>query len=81
MTKSLPARPNLEHLKHEAKAILKSLRAGVSEHAGVLRNLRRFSGKADEDILRTLAESSGGQYYAGDLDTIRRLYKILSAYF
>jgi Ca-activated chloride channel family protein len=36
---------------------------------------------ADEGMLRTLAESSGGQYYAGDLETIRRLYKILSTYF
>ncbi len=36
---------------------------------------------ADEEALRALAESSGGQYFAGDLDTIRRLYKILSAYF
>jgi len=36
---------------------------------------------ADEGTLRSLAESSGGQYHTGDLDTIRRLYKILSSYF
>jgi Ca-activated chloride channel family protein len=36
---------------------------------------------ADEATLRALAQSSGGQYFAGDLDTIRRLYKILSTYF
>jgi Ca-activated chloride channel family protein len=35
---------------------------------------------ADEGTMRALAESSGGQYYTGDLDTIRRLYKILSTY-
>jgi Ca-activated chloride channel family protein len=40
-----------------------------------------YGGDADEDVLRALAESSGGQYYAGDLDTIRRLYKIISTYF
>jgi Ca-activated chloride channel family protein len=40
-----------------------------------------YGSDADEDTLRALAESSGGQYYAGDLDTIRRLYKILSTYF
>jgi Ca-activated chloride channel family protein len=40
-----------------------------------------YGSDADEGTLRILAESSGGQYYTGDLDTIRRLYKILSAYF
>jgi Ca-activated chloride channel family protein len=40
-----------------------------------------YGSDADETTLRALAESSGGQYYEGDLDTIRRLYKILSAYF
>jgi Ca-activated chloride channel family protein len=40
-----------------------------------------YGNDADEGTMRALAESSGGQYYAGDLDTIRRLYKILSTYF
>ncbi|MFN2133724.1 MAG: VWA domain-containing protein [Anaerolineae bacterium] len=40
-----------------------------------------YGSDADEQTLRALAESSGGQYYQGDLDTIRRLYKILSSYF
>jgi Ca-activated chloride channel family protein len=40
-----------------------------------------YGSDADENTLRALAESSGGQYYEGDLETIRRLYKILSAYF
>ncbi len=40
-----------------------------------------YGSDADEGVLRALAESSGGQYYRGDLDTIRRLYKILSSYF
>jgi hypothetical protein len=40
-----------------------------------------YGDDADEGVLRTIAEASGGQYFTGDLDTIRRLYKILSAYF
>jgi Ca-activated chloride channel family protein len=40
-----------------------------------------YGADADEKTLRSLAESSGGQYLSGDLDTIRRLYKILSSYF
>jgi Ca-activated chloride channel family protein len=40
-----------------------------------------YGSDADESTLRALAESSGGQYYAGDPETIRRLYKILSSYF
>jgi Ca-activated chloride channel family protein len=40
-----------------------------------------YGSDADEKTLRALAESSGGQYYGGDLETIRRLYKILSSYF
>ncbi|MBN1933014.1 MAG: VWA domain-containing protein [Anaerolineae bacterium] len=40
-----------------------------------------YGSDADVKVLTSLAESSGGQYYAGDLETIRRLYKILSSYF
>ena len=40
-----------------------------------------YGSDADANTLRVLAESSGGQYYEGDPDTIRRLYKILSSYF
>jgi Ca-activated chloride channel family protein len=40
-----------------------------------------YGDDADEEVLRLLAETSGGQYFAGDLETIRRLYKIISAYF
>ena len=40
-----------------------------------------YGSDADVRTLRSLAEASGGQYYTGDLDTIRRLYKILSSYF
>jgi len=40
-----------------------------------------YGDDADERTLRALAEAGGGQYYEGDLETIRRLYKILSSYF
>lgn len=40
-----------------------------------------YGSDADVRVLTALAESSGGKYYAGDLETIRRLYKILSTYF
>ena len=36
---------------------------------------------ADMATLRRIAEVSGGQARSGDLDTIRQLYKMLSAYF
>ncbi len=40
-----------------------------------------YGSDADVQVLTALSEASGGQYYTGDLDTIRRLYKILSSYF
>jgi len=40
-----------------------------------------YGSDADVKVLTALAEASGGKYYAGDLETIRRLYKILSTYF
>jgi len=40
-----------------------------------------YGADADEATLRALAEAGGGEYVTGDLDTIRRLYKILSTYF
>ena len=52
MTRHLPDRPNLEHLKHEAKAILKSIRSGVSTHTDLLRNVRRFSGISNKIYAR-----------------------------
>jgi Ca-activated chloride channel homolog len=40
-----------------------------------------FGSDADKGMMKTIAEASGGQFYVGDLDTIRKLYRILSAYF
>lgn len=51
MVKSLPKKPSLEHLKHEARAILKSHSRGEATACETLRLLPRLSGKADEEIL------------------------------
>lgn len=51
MTRTLPARPNLEHLKHEAKGIHKLYKRGNAEACATLRHLSRFEGKSDGEIL------------------------------
>jgi len=51
MAKSLPPRPNLARLRREAKATLKRHRNGERDACAVLRHLRRFSGKPDDEIL------------------------------
>ena len=40
-----------------------------------------FGDDADYDVLRAIAETSGGQVRQGDLNTIRQLYRLLSSYF
>jgi Ca-activated chloride channel family protein len=40
-----------------------------------------YGSDADYNVLRSLAEASGGQVRAGTTETIRDLYKILSSYF
>jgi Ca-activated chloride channel family protein len=40
-----------------------------------------FGDDADYDVLRTIAETSGGQVRQGDVNTIRQLYRLLSSYF
>jgi len=51
MTKSLPSSPSLEHLKKEAKAILKSHRAGDDSVCEILKHLSRFAGLPDKEVL------------------------------
>ena len=51
MTKSLPSNPSLKHLRLEAKALLKTHKAGDASCCGILRNLRQFDGKSDTEIL------------------------------
>ncbi len=60
MAKSLPARPNLEHLGNQAKVLLKAHRDGDTQACERLRLLHRFSGSTDRDIRSaevTLAEA------------------------
>ncbi|MCS6844712.1 MAG: VWA domain-containing protein [Caldilineales bacterium] len=40
-----------------------------------------FGEDADYQVLRAIAEASGGQVRTGDLETIRQLYRLLSTYF
>jgi hypothetical protein len=51
MARSLPVRPSLTHLKHEAKAILRAQRAGDRACCAVLRNLKTLAAAPDERIL------------------------------
>jgi HEAT repeat protein len=51
MPDSLPDRPSLEHLKHEAKALLKSHRAGDPAVCQALRGVARLRGASDEAVL------------------------------
>lgn len=51
MSRILPPHPNLEHLKKEAKALLKGQQRGDCRVCPTLRLLRRFSKSDDEAIL------------------------------
>ena len=49
--KELPARPNLDHLKNQAKELLKAHSARDPSVCERLRSLNRFKGKSDAEIL------------------------------
>ncbi|MCK4283865.1 MAG: hypothetical protein KAX44_06080 [Candidatus Brocadiae bacterium] len=51
MAPQLPSRPSLEHLKRQAKDLLKAHREGDRTACETLHVLRRFGGASDEDIL------------------------------
>jgi hypothetical protein len=51
--RQLPANPNLDHLKREAKALLKAQRGGDVSACSALRQLRRCHSLSDEEILST----------------------------
>ena len=53
MTKSLPTKPSLEHLKNEAKALLKAHKAGDESACAVLKHLKKLAKKSNEEILAT----------------------------
>lgn len=50
MSRSLPARPHLDHLKREAKRILRALKAGDPDELPLLRRLPKYAGTAGTDI-------------------------------
>jgi SAM-dependent methyltransferase len=51
MTRSLPSRPSLDHLKNQAKALLRAHRSGDRQSCPVLRNLPRLAEASDEQTL------------------------------
>ena len=61
--------------------LINRIRQGNQDQTPIVIFCIGYGSDADEGTLRALAESSGGQYFRGDMDTIRRLYKILSSYF
>jgi Ca-activated chloride channel family protein len=65
----------------DLRTLVERITAGNQRGVPVLIFCIGYGDDADEGVLRLLAETSGGQYFAGDLETIRRLYKIISAYF
>jgi Ca-activated chloride channel family protein len=69
------------HSRMTLQALVDRVTQGNESGVPVILFTIGYGSDADQVTLRTLAESSGGQYYAGDPETIRRLYKIMSTYF
>lgn len=53
MTSQLPSNPSLKHLRLEAKSVLKAYKGGDLSCCNVLRHLRQFKDKPDDEILKT----------------------------
>ena len=51
MSKSLPDRPSLEHLRNEAKALLRTHRQGDRSAYETLRHVARLQGSSDDEVL------------------------------
>ncbi|MHB9023271.1 MAG: DUF1835 domain-containing protein [Armatimonadota bacterium] len=62
MTRSLPAQPNLEHLKKQAKRLRKSHQQENPSVCAVLRHLQRFVNATQEEILRANITLADVQY-------------------
>ncbi len=62
MTRILPKEPNIDHLKNEAKALLKSHNDGNRAACGILRRLHRFDGASDETILAASVKLAEAQF-------------------
>jgi Ca-activated chloride channel family protein len=70
-------------MENNSRTSLRNLVQQLREESGVpvVVFAIAYGEDADMETLRIIAESTGGQVYRGDLDTIRDLYKILSTYF
>lgn len=53
MTRQLPSKPSLEQLRKQAKDIIKAHKKADPSCCTVLRRLKKFEGKSDEEILKT----------------------------
>ncbi len=62
MTTPLPSAPNLQHLRDEAKSLLKAHRAGDISCCKVLRNLKELRDKSDGEILAGKRSLAGVQH-------------------
>ena len=61
----LPARPNLEHLKKQAKHLQQAFRKGNPEAAKRLRVLSRFSARTQQEIFTAKAPLQKIQHAIG----------------
>jgi len=50
LNRSLPPHPNLDHLRREAKRLLRALKAGDSDTVSLLRRLRKYAGTGEAEI-------------------------------
>jgi hypothetical protein len=62
MTTSLPPRPDLGHLKRQAKSLLKAQKDGNPQVCQVLRQLHRFNRSSDSEILAADVKLSDVQF-------------------
>jgi Ca-activated chloride channel family protein len=63
------------------RELQREIERGNSQGVPVVIFAIAFGEDADYDVLRAIAETSGGQVRQGDLNTIRQLYRLLSSYF
>ena len=62
MARFLPPQPDLEHLKNEAKSLLKAYRAGDPSVCGAFRRLQRFDQATDQQILSATVTLTEAQF-------------------
>jgi len=62
MSGTLPARPDLTHLKNEARQLLRAQRQGQRTACAILARLHRFNGSTSEEILAASVALHESQY-------------------